>query len=148
MNVQYICDEYPRDLLMSILPVIGRRIMSGKKKYEYRRTIFRKPVNRIYLYLSSPEQKISGYFVYRGYLEGTPGEIWDATGPESAATEAAYFEYFQNARKAFAIRIEAFFRFEPPADPWKTPGFLPPQSFRYVESGLYGKGPSIDAGPQ
>jgi CRISPR/Cas system CMR-associated protein Cmr1 (group 7 of RAMP superfamily) len=54
--------QEPIDLLMSITPVIGRRIMSGKKKYET------------------------------------------------------------------------------PVDPWKIPGFLPPQSFRYVKAGLYGGG--------
>jgi predicted transcriptional regulator len=128
----------PIDLLMSITPVIGRRIMSGKKKFEYRRSIFRKPVNRIYLYLSSPERKIVGYFMFRGYTEGTVREIWEATKDQSAATEDAYLDYFQNTNKAFAIRIDKFINFAVPVDPWKTPGFLPPQSFRYVKAGLYG----------
>ncbi|GHV68478.1 hypothetical protein AGMMS49928_08080 [Spirochaetia bacterium] len=126
------------DLLMSIIPVVGRRIMSGNKKYEYRRSIFRKPVNRIYLYLSSPERKITGYFMFQGYLEGSAREIWEATKDQSAATEAAYFDYFANAKRAFAIKIDKFIKFATPVDPWKTPGFLPPQSFRYVEAGLYG----------
>jgi predicted transcriptional regulator len=129
--------EEPRDLLMSITPVVGRRIMSGKKKYEYRRSIFRKPVNRVYLYLSSPEQKIVGYFMFQGFIEGTVWEIWEATKTESAATEAAYLDYFKGTNKAFAIRIEEFINFVDPVDPWKKSGFLPPQSFRYVSAGLY-----------
>ena len=133
-----IQDKYPEDLLMSIIPVIGRRIMSGKKKYEYRRTIFRKPVNRIYLYLSSPERKITGYFEYHGYLEGTIEEIWKMTRGGSAASEAAYLDYFMNAKKAFAIKIVKFINFDAPVDPWKNKGFFPPQSFYYVKSGLYG----------
>ncbi|MDR1411910.1 MAG: hypothetical protein LBI91_06875 [Spirochaetaceae bacterium] len=130
--------EGPLDLLMSIIPVVGRRIMSGKKKYEYRRSIFRKPVNRIYLYLSSPEKKITGYFNYNGYIEGTVGEIWETTKGGSAATEDAYLDYFKNAARAFAIRIDEFVKFAEPLDPWKTPGFFPPQSFRYVKAGSYG----------
>jgi predicted transcriptional regulator len=112
--------------------------MSGKKKYEYRRSIFRKQVNRIYLYLSSPERKIVGYFTFRGYTEGTVREIWETTKDRSAATEDAYLDYFQNTNKAFAIRIDKFINFATPVDPWKTPGFLPPQSFRYVTARLYG----------
>jgi predicted transcriptional regulator len=135
-----IRNEHPCDVLMSILPIIGRRIMSGRKKYEYRRSIFRKPVNRIYLYLSSPERKIVGYFMYQGHLEGTVQEIWEATKDVSAATEAAYLDYFKNTNKAFAIKIDAFISFDTPIDPWKSPGFLPPQSFRYITSGLYGVG--------
>jgi predicted transcriptional regulator len=129
----------PRDLLMAIIPVVGRRIVSGKKKYEYRRSIFRQPVNRVYLYLSSPERKIAGYFIYQGYIEGSVREIWELTKARSAATEAAYLDYFKNAKKAFAIKIEDFVPFAEPVDPWETPGFLPPQSFRYVEAGLYGE---------
>jgi type I restriction enzyme S subunit len=132
--------EAPQDLLMSIQPLIGRRIMSGRKKYEYRRSIFRKPVNRIYLYLSSPVRKIVGYFNYQGYIEGSVQEIWEATKDRAAATEAAYLDYFKNTHKAFAIPIDSFITFDPPLDPWKTPGFLPPQSFRYIKSGFYGMG--------
>jgi predicted transcriptional regulator len=127
----------PNDLLMSITPVVGRRIVSGKKKYEYRRSIFRRPVNRVYLYLSAPEQKIFGYFRYQGYIEGTLQEIWEATKDQSAATKAAYLDYYKNTNKAFAIKIDEFICFAEPLDPWKTPGFLPPQSFRYVKAGLY-----------
>jgi predicted transcriptional regulator len=139
LPVQFI-DKEPFDLLMSIIPIVGRRIMSGKKKYEYRRSIFRKPVNRVYLYLSSPERKIVGYFKYQGYIEGTVREIWEATKSESATTEAAYLDYFKNTNKAFAIPIDEFINFTDPVDPWETPGFLPPQSFRYVKAGLYGNG--------
>jgi predicted transcriptional regulator len=136
--------EFPVDLLMSITPVVGRRIMSGKKKYEYRRSIFRKPVNRVYLYLSTPVRKIVGYFNYRGYMEGTIQEIWEATEKESAATRDGYLDYFVNANKAFAIRIDEFINYADPVDPWKVPSrtlgsgrFLPPQSFCYVKAGLW-----------
>ena len=123
---------------MSIIPIVGRRIMSGRKKYEFRRSIFRKPVNRIYLYLSSPEKKIVGYFKYQSYYEGSVEEIWKIAKDEAAATEAAYLDYFKNTKKAFAIKIGDFMAFDIPVDPWKSRDFLPPQSFRYVKSGFYG----------
>jgi predicted transcriptional regulator len=72
-------------------------------------------------------------------MEGTVREIWESTKALSAATEAAYLDYFKNTTKAFAIKIEEFIPFAEPVDPRKTPGFLPPQSFRYVEAGLYGE---------
>ena len=89
---------------------------------------------------NGPEKKISGYFMYRGYIEGTVREIWELTKHESAATEAAYLDYFRNARKAFAIKIDKFINFDVPINPWEEPGFLPPQSFRYVPAGIYGEG--------
>jgi hypothetical protein len=50
---------------------------------------------------------------------------------QSAAAESAYLDYFKNTQKAFALKIEEFMPFTKPVDPWKTPGFFPPQSFRY-----------------
>jgi predicted transcriptional regulator len=124
------------DLLMSIQPVIARRITSGKKKYEYRRTIFKQEVNYIYLYSSAPVQKIVCRFKCAGYLAGTIDEIWEKTGSLSAATEAGYRDYFTGKKIAYAIRIEDLVVFDPPLDPYKKdPAFWPPQSFRYIKAG-------------
>jgi predicted transcriptional regulator len=121
------------DLLLSIQPVIARRITSGKKKYEYRRTIFKREVNHIYLYSSLPVGKIVCRFDSGGCLSGTVDEIWDRTGNFSAATEAEYRDYFRNTRIAYAIQIENLVVFDPPLDPYRIiPGFRPPQSFRYI----------------
>jgi type I restriction enzyme S subunit len=125
------------DLLLSIQPVIARRITSGKKKYEYRRTIFKRKVNHIYLYSSSPVRKIVCRFSCGGCLAGSIDEIWEKTGKLSAAAEAEYRDYFRNTRIAYAIKIEDLLVFEDPRDPYRIiPGFRPPQSFMYMEDGM------------
>ncbi|GHU53215.1 hypothetical protein FACS189496_4380 [Bacilli bacterium] len=123
------------DLLMSIHPVIARRITGGKKKYEYRRTIFKQEVNYIYLYASAPVKKIVCRFKYAGYLAGTIDEIWEKTGRLSAASEVGYRDYFTGKKIAYAIRIEDAAVFDPPLDPYQNnPAFRPPQSFRYIKN--------------
>ena len=129
------------DLLLSIQPVIARRITSGKKKYEYRRTIFKQEVDYIYLYATAPVKKIVCRFKYAGYLAGTIDEIWEKTGRLSAASEAGYRDYFRGKKIAYAIRIEEVTVFDPPLDPWNpmgsfknNPAFHPPQSFRYIKN--------------
>jgi predicted transcriptional regulator len=125
------------DLLLSIQPIIARRITGGKKRYEYRRTIFRKDVRYIYLYSSSPVRKIVCRFRYAGYLAGSIDEVWEKTGKLSAASEAEYRDYFKNARTAYAIKIEDLEVFENPPDPYKIiPDFRPPQSFMYIAESL------------
>jgi predicted transcriptional regulator len=121
------------DLLLSIQPVIARRILSGVKKYEYRRTMFKKEVRHIYLYSSSPVRKIVCRFTCGLRLSGTIDEIWRKTGRFSAAREDEYREYFEGAKTACAILIENLERFDPPLDPYaRIPAFRPPQSFRYL----------------
>jgi predicted transcriptional regulator len=123
------------DLLLSIRPVIARRIItSGKKKYEYRRTIFKREVRHIYLYSSLPVGKIECRFSCGDCLSGTVDEIREKTGKYSAATEAEYRDYFRNTGIVYAIGIENLMVFEPPLDPYRIiPGFRPPQSFMYIK---------------
>jgi type I restriction enzyme S subunit len=124
------------DLLLSIQPVIARRITGGKKKYEYRRTIFKRKVNRIYLYSSSPVRRVVCRFSCGGCLSGSIDEIWEKTGKLSAASESEYRDYFRNTGIAYAIKIEDLVVFENPPDPRGIiPGFRPPQSFMYLEDG-------------
>jgi predicted transcriptional regulator len=121
------------NLLLSIQPIIARRITSGKKKYEYRRTIFKKEVRYIYLYSSSPVRKIVCRFRSSGCLAGSIDEIWEKTGKLSAASEAEYRDYFRNTRTAYAIKIDDLEVFENPLDPYRIiPAFRPPQSFMYI----------------
>jgi predicted transcriptional regulator len=121
------------NLLMSIQPVIARRISSGKKKYEYRRSIFKRDVDWIYIYSSSPVRKIVCRFKYSGRLAGSIDEIWEKTGRFSAAPEIEYRDYFKNAKTAYAIKIDGLEVFDDPLDPYRIiPGFRPPQSFMYL----------------
>jgi predicted transcriptional regulator len=125
------------DLLLSIQPIIARRISSGKKKYEYRRTIFKKEIRYIYLYSSSPVRKIVCRFTCGGCLSGSIDEIWEKTGKFSAAAELEYRDYFKGTKIAYAIKIDNLVVFENPPDPYKIiPGFRPPQSFGYIKEGL------------
>jgi type I restriction enzyme S subunit len=122
------------DLLMSIQPPIARRITSGKKKYEYRRTIFKREVGYIYIYSSSPVRRIVCRFTCGGCLSGAVDEIWEKTGKWSAASLAEYRDYFKGTRTAYAIKIENLEVFENPPDPYKIiPAFRPPQSFMYMK---------------
>ncbi|MDR1025544.1 MAG: hypothetical protein LBL56_07435 [Treponema sp.] len=125
------------DLLLSIQPVIARRITSGKKKYEYRRALFKREVRHIYLYSSSPVRKIVCRFTAGGCLSGTINEIWHKTGRLSAAREDEYREYFEGTRIAHAILIENLKVFDPPLDPYALiPAFRPPQSFMYINGDI------------
>jgi type I restriction enzyme S subunit len=124
------------DLLMSLSPVIARRICGGKKKYDYRRSIFKREVEHIYIYSSAPVKKIVCRFTYSGYLSGSVDEIWERTWKFAAAGETEYRDYLKGVKTAYAIPVEGLAVFDPPLDPYEgDPGFRPPQSFRYMKDG-------------
>jgi type I restriction enzyme S subunit len=124
------------DLLMSLNPAIARRICGGRKKYDYRRSIFKRKVNHIYIYSSFPVKKIVCRFACSGYLSGSVDEIWDRTWKSALAAESEYRDYLKGVKVAYAIPVEDLVVFDPPLDPYRgDPGFRPPQSFRYLRDG-------------
>ena len=68
------------DIILSLYPKNIKKIESGIKKYEFRRTIFNKEVNYAFVYACSPIKKIVGYFKINSIVSGTPEYIWNKCG--------------------------------------------------------------------
>ena len=65
-------------VLLSIKPEYAESILSGKKKYEFRKNIFRnKNVDTIVIYATMPVGKVIGEFKVGDILALSPSELWD-----------------------------------------------------------------------
>ncbi len=125
------------NVLISIKPNYVSEILNGNKKYEYRKSIFKRNVNKVYIYSTNPKKRIIGYFEYSGYLSGTPDEIWNITKEFSGIDKNSYFEYFNNKELAYAIRIKNLNIFDVPLDPKNNiENFKSPQSYMYLDGDL------------
>jgi len=122
-------------VLLSIRPKYVRKIISGKKGYEFRKVIFKdQSVQEIYIYSSSPVKKIVGKFKIGQIIEGHPEALWEQVKDHAGLTRDDFFGYFSGKDKGYAIEIVNFVRFEKPVDPKKNdPKFIPPQSFQYFD---------------
>jgi len=122
------------NVLISIKPKYVKKIISGEKKYEYRKKIFKKDVEKVYIYSSSPEKKIIGYFEYNGYKKGSPDEIWAITKETAGIKENEFKRYFNNKFVAYAITIKKCVVYKKPIDPYlENSDFRAPQSFMYIQ---------------
>lgn len=122
-------------ILLSIKPQYVDKIVSGEKKYEFRKTIFkRKQVDTIVVYSSGKVGKLIGEIKFTTILCDTPLNIWNITKEKAGLSKGDFFDYFRNKEIAHAIKIESF---EPYSHAIsiqeKYPGINPPQSFVYVE---------------
>jgi predicted transcriptional regulator len=125
------------NVIISIKPKYVSQILSGNKRYEYRKLVWKKAVDKVYVYSSAPEKKIVGYFPFIGYHSDGLRQIWRKTKIFSGTTKAEYEEYFKNKQNAYAIIITKFFMFNIPYDPFiNDHSFTPPQSFRYIEGDI------------
>lgn len=125
-------------VLLSIKPEFVEEIIAGNKKYEYRKSIFkRNDVSSIVVYATKPYGKIVGEFEIETILIDDPGNIWKQTKEYSGITKSFFNSYFEGKQKGFAIQIKNFRKYENPMDLSEFDKGLkvPPQSFCYTTGG-------------
>jgi len=127
------------DVLLSIRPKYIDSIINGQKRYEFRKTIFRRNyINSVYIYATSPVKKIIGAFKIGDIIKDQPANLWERLNEFSGLKEDEFFNYFRDEEVGFAIEIKDMEVFEHPLDPIEViPDFVPPQSFCYLRSTLF-----------
>ena len=127
------------DVILPIKPKFVKEIISGRKKYEFRKTKFKskRKIDRVYIYSSSPEKKIVGSFKLGRVIEKTPKTLWDSFKESAGISEEDFFRYFEGYEKGFALEIKNLEIFDEPIDPYKElNSFVPPQNFCYLTRDL------------
>ena len=121
-------------VLLSIKPEYAERILSGEKRYEYRKRIFQRDgVTTVIIYATAPVMQIVGEFEIAKVTENTPAELWTQTNKHSGVSYEFFEQYFSGRRKGYAIHVGATTRYTQPVEPWEAlETFCAPQSFRYL----------------
>ena len=123
-----------KTVLLSVKPVYADRILSGEKRYEFRRGRFASEVDEVLIYATSPRKQIIGYFRVEDIHEGLPTVLWNKCSRHAGVEEGAFFTYFAECNRAYAIQVDVARKFATAVDPHKIwPDFSPPQSFMYVD---------------
>lgn len=122
-------------VLLSIKPEYAERIFTGEKKYEYRRSLFkRENISTVVVYVTKPVGKVIGEFEIGDVLKGNPNMIWEETKPYAGIDQKAYTEYFSEREIGFAISIKKTHVYKKPLDLVDLNPSIkyPPQSFMYL----------------
>ncbi|MBZ2165217.1 hypothetical protein [Methanobacterium spitsbergense] len=122
-------------VLLSIKPKYVDEIKSENKKYEFRKSIFkRNNTSKAYVYSTNPVKKLIGKFSIGKIIEDHPEKLWENFNDYAGINEDEFFDYFSGRNKGFAIEIKEFILFDDPIEPKELiPNFVPPQSFYYIE---------------
>ncbi len=124
--------------LLSIKPEYVEKIISGEKKFEYRKKIFKENVDSVVIYSTMPVGKIIGEFSLNEIICDTPENIWSKTKLFSGVEEEFFNKYFDNVKSGFALKIENLNIYQTPINPKDLfKDFVAPQSFMYIENNHY-----------
>lgn len=121
-------------LLLSIKPEFAEQILSGRKRYEFRRALFcRSDIEIALIYSCAPCRRIVGEFRIGDVISLAPSELWEVTQHQAGIGKSLFDAYFAGKLEAHALKIMSPKRYRVPKDLEKEFGMKrPPQSFCYV----------------
>lgn len=93
-------------VLLSIKPEYVKKIFDGTKKYEFRKSLFRRnDIKFIVIYASAPIKRVVGEFEIDDILSDDVNAVWEKTKRYSGISKEFYNSYFQKKKVANAIQI-------------------------------------------
>ncbi|MBU1312051.1 MAG: ASCH domain-containing protein [Gammaproteobacteria bacterium] len=121
-------------VLLSIKPEYAEKILSGEKRFEFRKALFKnKDVKTVVIYATMPVGKVVGEFEFDGVVSGTPKVVWSQTESYSGISQDFFEEYFEGREMAHAIKVGNVIRYREPLNlSMIVPNGLAPQSYRYI----------------
>ena len=125
-------EESMATILLSIKPEYVAKIFDHTKMYEFRKRIPQRPIDKVVVYSSNPEQHIVGEFEVLETIKMKPSPLWETTKKAAGITRAKYREYFHKCETAYAFKIGITLLYETPKE-LKDYGICnAPQSFIYL----------------
>jgi len=122
-------------VILSIKPEFANKIFDGSKKFEFRKSIFKKAnITTVIVYASSPIQKVIGEFEIKQVLHENIEKLWELTADYSGISKEYFLDYFNNKNEGYAIEISHVKQYDSPKNLKEDFDLLPPQSFAYLKS--------------
>jgi predicted transcriptional regulator len=117
---------------LSIRPPYAEAIFSGRKRFEFRRSIFRSKIQVVIVYITSPVGHVAGEFSVDDVITDRVDALWNPTEAAAGIDRQVFTAYFAGRDIGHAIAIGKVRRYNKPLDLKKTFGVSPPQSFLYL----------------
>jgi predicted transcriptional regulator len=125
------------NVILSIKPEYAWAILNGEKKVEFRKIMFKKKINKVFIYSSAPDQMFIGYFSIKEIDMDSPARLWKKYSNDGCISKEKFFDYYSNKTEGFSIVIDKVVKFTLPLEPKKIfKSFYPPQSFQYCEKDI------------
>ncbi|WP_444943429.1 ASCH domain-containing protein [Microbulbifer sp. ZKSA006] len=121
-------------VLLSIKPEFVEKILDGSKKYEFRKSLFkRQDITKVVIYATMPIGKVVAEFDIEKIIHDEPEKLWRKTRKHAGISKDFFNEYFCGRKNAVAIKVGKITEYEKPmCITMLGKNITPPQSFRYL----------------
>jgi predicted transcriptional regulator len=119
---------------MPIKPRYAEPIMDGRKRVEFRKTIFAQTPTHVVVYASSPVKKVLGYFEVDDVEVDRVDALWAKHAAVGCIDEGEFRAYYGNRDNAVALGVGRTVALDLPMSlPALGIADGPPQSFMYLD---------------
>lgn len=121
-------------VLLSIKPEFVEKILTGEKKFEFRKNRFRKEnITSVVIYSTMPVGMVVGEFEVITILQDTPELLWKKTNSHAGIDKSFFDEYYEEKILAYAIKIGKVKEYKRPLSLSELgENITAPQSYRYL----------------
>lgn len=117
---------------MSIRPNFASAILSGEKRFEFRRRKFAQSVEVVLVYATIPIRQVVAEFEVKSVISSGLDSLWRQTRNFAGIEKKVFLQYFKGVQIGHAIEIGKVTRYKEPYCPIEKLGIRPPQSFVYI----------------
>lgn len=122
-----------KKILISIQPTHVQNILSGIKKYEYRKAVAKQEVSSLLIYETTPIMKVVAEVDVLDIVAASPADLWNQTKESSGISKKFFDEYFNGRDIAYAYKLGKVKVFKQPKKLSDYGVKYAPQSFLYVQ---------------
>lgn len=124
-------------VLLPIQPQYATPIIEGRKKVEFRKTVFRTPPTHVVVYASSPVKCVVGYFNV-SHVDVAPVHLlWSRYGEVGCIEEGDFTAYYGDREHGIVLGVgDVVVLNEPISLSDLGLDHRPPQSFMYLKPGV------------
>ena len=122
-----------KKILISIQPTHVQNILSGIKKYEYRKAVARQEVSSLLIYETTPIMKVVAEVDVLDIVAASPADLWDQTKGSSGISKEFFDDYFKGRDVAYAYKLGKIKVFKQPKSLGDYGVKHAPQSFLYIQ---------------
>jgi predicted transcriptional regulator len=108
----------------------------GEKRYEFRRSIFKYPIDVVVVYATVPIRRVVAEFRVQSIIRDSPEKLWEVARAAAGIEEGRFFQYFLGKPVGYAIQIGKVRKYRGSFCPVEQLGVRPPQSFVYLPAAV------------
>ena len=121
-----------KKILLSIKPEYVNKILSGEKKYEFRKRLSSSEIDAIVIHSTDPIQRVVGEVEVVDTLKMNPSILWEITKNSAGISFNKYSDYFINCDNACAYQLGRVIVYRPSMTLDEFGIKHAPQSFVYI----------------